>query len=142
MLLQLNAAPQVELSSCYDEDPKSAIAIPVDTTCGEEQTHIDEETKDGPPVEADEDVERPVGQAAREGDEPDEREEERDARHHLGVDEAADGPRVDALRVVEELAVDAGDDGPEGELREPQGEDDDALETHVGCFLCVDVGGK
>ena len=89
-------------------------------------TYIDEEAKGGPPAKADDDVDRPVDKGRGERDQPDEREENGDAGHHLGVDEAAEGPRV-GIGLVQELAIDAGDDGGKGELRGAEQEADEAI---------------
>jgi hypothetical protein len=58
----------------------------------ETDTYIDEETKGCPPAQADDDIQRPIGQAVGEGDEPDKGEEERNAGNDLGVDGATDDP--------------------------------------------------
>ena len=91
--------------------------------------YIDEEAKGGPPANADDDVDRPVDKGGGERDQPNEREEDGDAGHHLGVDEAAESPRV-GIRLVQELAIDARDDGGKGELRAAKQEADEAIQGH------------
>ncbi|KAJ8120858.1 hypothetical protein O1611_g10257 [Lasiodiplodia mahajangana] len=55
-------------------------------------TYIDQEPEGGKPGERDEEVKRPVHKGPREGDEPDEREEDGYARDDFGVDGAAVAP--------------------------------------------------
>jgi hypothetical protein len=88
--------------------------------------YIDEEAKGSPPANADDDVDRPVDKGRGERDQPYEREEDGDAGHHLGVDEATESPRV-GVGLVQELAIDAGDDGGKRELRAAEQEADEAI---------------
>lgn len=95
-------------------------------------TYVDEQTKGDKPEDADEDVHGPVDKAAREGQQPDEREHHRDAGHHDGVDEAAVVPRGGVVVGVEVRAGDTGHDGGEGQLRGAKDHLHNAVDRHFG----------
>lgn len=78
---------------------------------------VDEQAERGEPAGRQDEVGGPVGEAAREGEQPQQREQDGQAGDDLGVDEAREVPRG-VVRVVEVVARDAGDDGGEDELRQ------------------------
>ena len=92
---------------------------------------VNEQAKGDEPEDGDEQVKGVVCEGAGEGEEPDKGEEDGDGGDDLCVDEAGEGPRVDAelVHVVQVAAVDAGDDGAEGQLR---GAEDHAGDLHDG----------
>lgn len=74
---------------------------------------VDEQTKGDEPEDAEEDVHGPVDEASREGEEPYQGEEKRQAGHHDGVDVPAIVPRRGVLGRVEVGAGDTGYNGSE-----------------------------
>lgn len=56
-------------------------------------TYVNEQAKHNPPHDADEQVGRPVDEAAREGEQPDNGEDDGQARDDFCVDEATQIPR-------------------------------------------------
>lgn len=77
---------------------------------------VDDEAESDEPADGDDEVGRPVDEAAAEGEQPDDGQEDGDAGDHLGIDEAAQLPGRGALGVVQVLAGEASDDSCEGQL--------------------------
>lgn len=96
-------------------------------------TYVDQEAKGGPPGKAEDDIHRPVHKGPREGNEPYQRKEHGQSRHHLGVNETALRPGRCIAELVKVLARHTGDDGSKDELCGSQDDVDDAVERH--CWL-------
>lgn len=98
-----------------------AESAPVERVAAAVAEPVDQETKGNEPADGDDEVGRPVNEGPREGEQPDDRQQDGQGRDDLGVDEAAEGPRGLVVLGVEIMACDASDDGCEDELNEGRG---------------------
>lgn len=69
-----------------------AKAAPVEGSAAAAAEPVHQETKDGEPGGRDDEVDRPVDEAAGEGEQPEDRQQDGDARDDLSVNEAAECP--------------------------------------------------
>lgn len=100
---------------------------------------IDEQTKGDEPEDAEEDVHGPVDEAAGEGEQPDQGEQQRQAGHDDGVDEAAivPGRRVGGVEVG---AGNTSDDGSERQLGTAEDKLHNTVERHCeSVCACVSL---
>lgn len=77
---------------------------------------VHEQAEDGEPGERDDEINGPVDEAAGEGEQPEERQQDGDAGDHLGVDESAQGPGRLPPAGVQVVSSDTCDDGRKGQL--------------------------
>ena len=96
-LPQWKTAPQLSPRNCFVEHCQHAEReVPHWlTTWGHHRrvrTYIDKKAKDGPPAQAQDQVDWPVHKGGREWDEPYQGKEEGQRGHDLGVDETAERP--------------------------------------------------
>lgn len=77
---------------------------------------VDEQTKGDEPGDGEDEVGRPVDEAAGKGEEPDDGEEDGQAGDDFGVDEAAECPAGLVVGLVEVVACDTRDNGGKHQL--------------------------
>ena len=77
---------------------------------------VDDQAEGDEPADRDDEVSWPVNEAAAEGEQPDDGQEDGQAGDDLGVDEATQLPGRGTLGIVQVLAGEASDDGCEGQL--------------------------
>lgn len=94
-------------------------------------TYVDENAKGNPEENADDKVDRPVGEGAREGYKPDEGEENAKGGGDLGENES---PLLTTCSLVamKVFAIDTRDDGGKDELSAAQDQADKTVESHDG----------
>ncbi len=99
-------------------------------------TYVDQNAEGGKPADGEEEVHGPVDEAAGKGEEPDEGEENGEARDNLGVDEPGLLPVGGRIRdQVQILAVDRGHDRGEDQLRQPEDHGKEVRQDHLGRLL-------
>lgn len=98
-------------------------------------TYVNKQSKDCKPHDADEEINRPVDEAATEGEQPEDGQQYRDGRDGDGVDVSAIVPRRDVLPLVQELTRETGNDRGKDQLRHAEDHGDDIRDDHFGGFV-------
>lgn len=93
-----------------------ADAAPVEGVAAAAAEPVHEQAEDGEPGERDDEVDGPVDEAAGEGEQPEERQQDGNAGDDLGVDEPAQGPGRLPSAGVQVVSGDTCDDGSKGQL--------------------------
>lgn len=112
---------RVRLPRCTAVAAEAQMAPVKDVAAAAVAEKVDEQAKDDEPGDGEDEVGRPVDKGAGKGQQPEERQEEREAGGDFDVDEAAEGRGGAVALEVEVVACYAGYDGGEDELGQRDG---------------------